>query len=144
MGKINMGRVILGGVLAAVFLFITEFVVQGVFLKAAWEEAMKTVGKTGADANMASAMMVYALWSLVLGIGTVWVYAAIRPRLGAGPATALKAGLAVWAIGSVAPTLVQVAAAIWPARLLYTGMAAELVLFTIAAVIGAAPYQEAA
>ena len=144
MGKINGGRVVLGGLLAGVFLFVAEFVVQGVLLKAAWEEAMKAVGKTSVDANMTSAMMFYALWSLVVGIGTVWIYAAIRPRFGAGPGTAVKAGLAVWAIGSVAPTLAHLASAIWPAQLLCTGMAAEIVLFTVAAVIGAAPYKEAA
>ena len=144
MGKINAGRVVLGGLLAGVFLYVAEFVVQGILLKAAWAQAMAAIGKSSADMDMKNAMIIYALWSLVVGIGSVWIYAAIRPRFGAGPGTAVKAGLAVWVVGSVAPTLAQVAGGIWPTWLLCTGMAAEIVLFTVAAVIGAAPYKEAA
>jgi hypothetical protein len=31
-----------------------------------------------------------------VGVGVVWLYAAIRPRFGAGPRTAMRAGLAMW------------------------------------------------
>ena len=37
--------------------------------------------------------------SFVVGILLVWIYAAIRPRFGAGMRTATKAGLVVWAFG---------------------------------------------
>lgn len=144
MGKINMGRVFLGGLLAGVFLYITEFVLQGVILSGAWAEAQKAIGRSSADMNMTMSMVIYALWSLVIGIGSVWLYAGIRPRFGAGAGTAVKAGLAVWVVGSVAPMLVGVASAVWPTRLLCTGTAAELILFPLAVVIGAAPYKEAA
>jgi len=33
---------------------------------------------------------------LLIGIAVVWLYAAIRPRFGPGPRTAILAGLAVW------------------------------------------------
>jgi hypothetical protein len=36
--------------------------------------------------------------TFMLGIMTVWLYAAIRPRLGAGPGTAICAGLVVWTL----------------------------------------------
>ena len=32
----------------------------------------------------------------MLGIASVWLYAAIRPRYGAGAGTAIMAGVAVW------------------------------------------------
>jgi len=35
----------------------------------------------------------------------VWLYAAIRPRFGPGPATAAKAGVAAWFVGSLLVTL---------------------------------------
>ncbi len=144
MGKISVGRVVMGGVLAGVFLFLTEFLMQGVWLGSAWTEAQKALGKGTSASGMSTTMMIYALWSLVLGIGTVWIYAGIRPRFGPGPGTALRAGLVAWAIGSVGPVLVQVAAGIWPTQLLLTSMGGEFVLFTVAAVMGAAPYKETA
>ncbi|HSE60477.1 MAG TPA: hypothetical protein VLA99_17380 [Nitrospiraceae bacterium] len=33
-------------------------------------------------------------------LSALWLYAAIRPRFGAGPKTALYAGLGVWVLGS--------------------------------------------
>jgi hypothetical protein len=36
--------------------------------------------------------------TFVLGIASVWLYAAIRPRYGAGVTTAIIAGFAVWVI----------------------------------------------
>ena len=39
--------------------------------------------------------------TFVLGIASVWLYAAIRPRFGPGAATAVCAGLAVWVIAHV-------------------------------------------
>ena len=37
--------------------------------------------------------------SFVIGILLVWVYAAMRPRFGAGPRTAVYAALVVWICG---------------------------------------------
>jgi hypothetical protein len=36
--------------------------------------------------------------TFVIGVAAVWLYAAIRPRYGAGPRTAIVAGLAVWVL----------------------------------------------
>ena len=41
----------------------------------------------------------FLAWGFLVGIFAVWLYAAIRPRYGAGPKTALCAGAAVWGIG---------------------------------------------
>jgi hypothetical protein len=39
--------------------------------------------------------------TFVIGFLLVWLYAAIRPRFGPGPKTAIIAGLAVWVTGIV-------------------------------------------
>src|SRR6058998_130708 len=86
MGKINWGRVVLGGLLAGVVLNIVDWLTWGVWLKPDLEAAMQALGKPAGAMNSA----------IPLGIGLLWVYAAIRPRFGAGPKTAVIAGLAVW------------------------------------------------
>ncbi len=143
MGKINMGRVVMGGVLAGVVLFFTEFVLHGVILSADWKQAMTALGKT-MNENMAGEMVIYAVWSLVLGIASVWLYAAMRPRFGAGPGTAVKTGLAAWVIGCVGPTMSQAAMGLFPAKLLWASVGGEFVIFLVATVAGAWLYQEAA
>ncbi len=41
-------------------------------------------------------MAAHLLWGFVVAIAAIWLYAAIRPRYGPGPATALRAGFVVW------------------------------------------------
>ncbi len=40
----------------------------------------------------------FLIWNFLMGIALVWFYAAVRPRFGPGPKTAVFAGLAVWFI----------------------------------------------
>jgi hypothetical protein len=141
MGKINMGRVLLGGLLAGVVLYVGEFALQGVALKGQWDAAMHAMGKTMAMSP--SSLMLYALWSLLVGIMIVWFYAAARPRFGAGAGTAARIGLALWAVGSLGVGIGYTAGGLLPNPLIWCGVVGELLIYVIAAVVGAWPYQEA-
>ncbi len=142
MGKVNMGRVLMGGVLAGVVLFLLEYVLQGVVLKGQWDAAMRGLGKT--EMSMGGPIMIYAVWSRIVGITSLWLYAAARPRFGAGVGTAARVGIAVWILGSLAPGLGMQAMGLFPSSLLYCASGGELVIFVVATVVGAWPYQEAA
>lgn len=102
MGKINLGRVILGGIVAGIVADVLGYLVDGVWLAARWADGMKALG----HANFSSNQWVwFNLVGLVSGIVLIWIYAAIRPRFGAGVKTAVCAGLAVWVVGSLLPNL---------------------------------------
>lgn len=45
-----------------------------------------------------TAVATFPVVTLLLDLATVWLYAAVRPRLGPGPKTAIVAGVAVWAM----------------------------------------------
>ncbi len=75
----------------------------------------------------------------------VWLYAAIRPRYGAGPKTAVWAGLAVWVAGVLLPNAVFMGAAgLFPASLTVMTTAAGIVELVVATLAGAALYKEGA
>lgn len=93
MSGINLTRVVLGGLLAGVILNIGEFVANEFFLGDRWAEAMEALNLQPPSGG---AVALYVIWALVVGIAIVWIYAAIRPRFGPGPRTAIIAGLAVW------------------------------------------------
>src|SRR3989475_9918343 len=97
LGKINWGRVVVGGLLAGVVLNIVDYLTYGVWLKADMAAAMTGLGKS--PAAMDSAIPLWVALDFVSGIGLLWVYAAIRPRFGAGGKTAVIAGLAGWVFG---------------------------------------------
>src|SRR5215472_15792469 len=92
MGKINAGRDFLGGILAGILVNLSELILNEKVMKSAWEEAMK-----GRQVQMGS-IAVWVVWGFVYGILCVWLYAAIRPRFGAGAATAAIAGFIAWIV----------------------------------------------
>lgn len=141
MGKINLGRAVLGGLLAGLVINLGEFVLNALILSSQWEDAMKELNKPPiAD----SAIPFFVAGGFVLGVLAVWTYAAIRPRFGAGPKTAVCAGLIAWALGYLCPTIGMAGIGIFPTNLLMIGLVWGLVEVPLATVVGAWPYQEAA
>jgi hypothetical protein len=140
MGKINIGRVILGGLVAGIVSDILGYLVDGVLLAHKWAAGMTALGHTDFSLNQ---VIWFNVLGLVFGIALIWIYAAIRPRFGAGVMTAVYAGLAVWVVGALLPNL----SFMWVAHLFsrhltaYT-TAGALVEIVVASIAGAALYKE--
>lgn len=145
MGKIAWGRVLLGGVVAGIVFNVFEFVLHGVILGRAWESAMMALGKTKEqmEAAQASSMTLLVLWAFLATFFGTWLYAAIRPRYGAGPKTGFAAGLWTWFALSFLSGLVSIAFSLYPTSLMFTAMAGELVGLVACVLIGAWLYKEA-
>jgi len=93
MERINTVRVLMGGLVAAVILNVGEIVLNELLLKKQWEMTLKTLG---VGSVQVTTIVLFVAMNIVLGIAIVWLYAAVRPRLGAGPRTALVVGLIGW------------------------------------------------
>ena len=140
MAHTNRGRVILGGLLAGVVINVVEYLTNGVILKGAWGQAMTALGKP-TDIS-AGAIATFNLWGFLLGIGAVWIYAAIRPRYGAGAGTAVRAGLATWALAVFLADLSNYPLGLFPVRLLVITSIVALFEIVVATVVGAWLYKE--
>lgn len=140
MGKINWGRVILGGLLAGVVINVFEFVLHGVILEEQWEAAMAALGRTMEES--AGMMAIYIILGFLIGIFAVWLYAAVRPRFGPGPKTAACAGFAAWFGAYLLPTLGYMPMGLFPNDLMLIAVAVGLVEVIVATVVGAWPYKE--
>jgi hypothetical protein len=141
MGKISMGRVIFGGIVAGIVADILGFVVDGVLLARRWAAGMERLGHSNFGSNQ---ILWFNLLGLAGGIIAVWVYAAIRPRFGAGLKTAIFAGLAVWILGAVLPNLnFMWVAGLFSRHLTVYTTAGALVEIVVGTVAGAALYKEA-
>ena len=92
MGKINMARVILGGLVAGLVLNIGEFLLNGMVLADQMKSFMTQHNFTEPKNFIAIAVAL----TFVLGIVIVLGYACIRPRFGPGVKTAIIAGLFAW------------------------------------------------
>lgn len=109
MVPVNIGRVLLGGLVATFILFIASGVINGAILGSAWQHWVQTMGSLNHAPAEPAGLLIWAAVSLVFGISGVWIYAGIRPRYGSGPRTAALAGILLWLTGWLAPALGQVA-----------------------------------
>lgn len=94
MGKINYSRVLIGGIAAGILLLAFDMIGMPVlgFDMEAWATAHNLTQPS---------MAVWAISSLLFGVLIAWLYAAIRPRFGAGWKTAAIAAAFVWAFFTV-------------------------------------------
>jgi hypothetical protein len=141
MGKINIGRWILGGIVAGIAANLLDFWVDGVLLAKTWNTQLANWGRP----PFAGSQIAWFLgFGLIAGLTSIWVYAAIRPRFGPGVKTAIYAGIAVWILSSLIPNF----ALMWVTHFFsghltaYTTLGAlfETVFGTVC---GAAVYREA-
>jgi hypothetical protein len=139
MGRINWSRVVLGGLLAGLVLNVVDWLVFGVWLGKDYAAAMQAHGNQG---SMNSLIGWFVFLDFVYGITLVWVYAAIRPRFGAGVKTGIIAGFAVWFLIAFLHALGEAPMGLLPQRLYTLSTIAALVEMPIATVIGAYLYTE--
>ncbi|MGO9319117.1 MAG: hypothetical protein ACLP1U_15035 [Terracidiphilus sp.] len=140
MGKINLGRVLIGGIVGGIVYDILSFLVDGVLLAHRWADGMKALGHAEFTSNQ---IIEFNVLGLVFGIVLVWIYAAIRPRFGAGVMTAICAGVAVWVVGVLLPNLgLMWVTGLFSRHLTVFTTAGGLVEVVVASVAGAALYKE--
>jgi apolipoprotein N-acyltransferase len=138
-GAIYIGKVITGGLLCGLVINIGESILNLFVIPADMAEVLKArnLPEIG-GAPIAG----FILFGFLLGIGIVWLYAAIRPRFGAGPKTAIIAGLAVWLLAYTYPGLGMMFMGFFPAGLTVFTLVWGLVEVLLGAVAGARVYTE--
>jgi hypothetical protein len=94
--RVNGGKLAAGGILAGVVMNICDYVSNNFILAADWEHIARIRNVDIADMSSTSALVTYVVVDMLLGLLVVWTYAAIRPRLGQGPGTAIVAGFMVF------------------------------------------------
>ena len=102
MAGINVGRVIVGGLVAGLVMNVVDGVANGAILGARWEAESKRLGIDTSQAAQSQALAGWVTFDFLCGIVLVWLYASIRPRYGPGAKTAVIAGLALWFITHLA------------------------------------------
>src|SRR5215472_11968660 len=142
MAHTNRVRVLLGGLLAGLVINVVEFVTNGVVLRDAWGSSMQALGKP--VQLSAGAIVVFNIWGFLLGIAAVWLYAAIRPRYDAGPKTAIRAGVFMWAVAVFLANLSNYPLGLFPTRLLVISSIVALLEIVLATLVGAWLYKEEA
>ena len=139
MSRINLGRVLIGGLLAGVIINAGEFVLNGVLLAEEMNAAMAALNRP----PIAPAMIIwFVLFSFGFAFVLVWTYAAIRPRLGPGVKTAICAATLCWGLGYLYPNLFFYVMNLFPRNVIILTSIWGLVEVVLAGIAGAWVYRE--
>jgi len=139
MHKINSGRMILGGIIAAVILDILEYVDNGILLAKPWADNQAALHAAQVSTR---GYIAFNLWCLAVGFIAIWLYAAIRPRFGPGPKTALLASAVVWLLGWPLQMVAPAAMHMVPKTLALNSSLLGIPEVAIAVLVGAYFYKE--
>jgi hypothetical protein len=136
---INWQRVVSGGLVAGLVLWMLEGGLSVIY-QADMEAALLA---HGLSFEMDAAMIARTLAiSFLTGVTLVFLYAAARPRFGAGPRTALVVGSAMWLGNTLVSVLGWSMLGIFPTRLLVLWGVAGFVQIHLVALAGGWIYRE--
>jgi hypothetical protein len=140
MGRTNWRLVFLGGLLAGIVMNILGFLALAIYLRKLWNPALEAVNPAFQETTGFQAF--WAVFYLIAGILSVWLYSAIRPRYGSGPQTAFRAGFMFWVLSGLSFAVGLGSFGLFPASLLVIDSLTYLVVVIVATLVGACIYQE--
>ena len=139
---LNTGKVVAGGLAAGVVLNLIDYVVYTMVLADRVKAEANAFHPGMADTMMSgNAITVYIITDFIFGLLLVWTYAAIRPRFGPGPRTAMLAAFLFWIVLAFCSSAMMLMG-MTSANLWWTEVFINLVNFLIASWVGAMIYKE--
>lgn len=143
MARINWGRLVLGGLIAAIIMFLTDGFIHGRIVDGDWRAVYASLRAAEPEPHGTS-MAYFGLYELGRGLISMLFYATMRPHFGAGPKTAAIAGIAGWIAFSLAGPAQFIPLGFFSNALWLKVGALHLVISIVATIAGAAIYKDAA
>jgi len=136
MTRMNWPAIVGGGLVAGVV-----WIVLGSVVTASLGREFAALPGNRLGAPTAGFVTLNAVIDLLEGISILWLYAAIRPRYGAGPRTAIRAATAWWFVVSLGDAT-WCSFGFFPARTVVPLMIGTLPALVLATLAGAKFYRE--
>ena len=142
MARINWGRLILGSLIAAIIMFVTDGFLHEKIAKADWQAVYHGLRATIPEPHGMS-MAYFALFELGRGFTAMMFYATMRAYFGAGPKTAVLAGIVAWIAFSLTGPVQFIPLGFFSNALWLKVAAFQLIVSILATIVGAALYKDA-
>lgn len=140
--RIDIPRLLLGGVVAGVVLNLITGIANAGILKGDFENWANGMGSHLHPPAQPTQICFWVLMCLVDGMVGVLLYAAMRPRFGARPRTALLAGLLVWIVGRLCVAMDMTALGVFPWHLMLGQTILGLIAIVPGVLVGSWIYRE--
>lgn len=143
MPRINWVRLLIGGIIATVILFLTDGVFHENLVNGDWKAVYTNLG-VAEPKHTGVGVLYFAVFELGRGFVSLFLYALMRPFFKPGPKTAALAGVVAWIAFSVTGPAQFIPLGFFSNALWIKVAAFQLVTSILAAIAGAAVYKEAA
>ena len=143
MAKFNWGRIIAGSLIAAIIMFVTDGFIHETLVKADWQALYLALGAREPEAHSTN-MAYFAIYELGRGFTAIMFYVLMRPFCGAGPKTAVAAGIVGWIAFSLTGPVQFIPLGFFSTALWLKVGALHFIVSIIATIAGAALYKDAA
>ena len=142
MSRINWVRLIVGGILAMLILFVTDGVFHERVVNVDWKAVHDNLGiPEGKHSGLG--VLYFAVFELGRGLVAMFLYVMMRPHFKPGPKTAALAGVVAWIAFSVTGPAQFIPLGFFSNALWIKVAAFQLVTSILAAIAGAAVYKDA-
>jgi hypothetical protein len=139
MGRINVARLIIGGLAAGAVANALDFVINTYLMV---NEGTEMMQRLNLRADMVeSSMTTWIAVDFIYGMVLVFAYVAMRPRFGPGPKTAVIAGMSFW-VAFTAVFAGLTAMGIYTQQAFIKNAALAIVSTLAPVLVGAALYKE--
>lgn len=142
MQRINWGRLILGSLVAAIIMFVTDGLMHEKILKGDWTAVYDGLRAVQPQPHSAS-MVYFAVFELGRGFIAMMFYVTMRALFGVGPKTAVLAGIVAWIAFSLAGPAQFIPLGFFSNALWLKAGAIHLITTILATIAGAALYKDA-
>jgi hypothetical protein len=141
--RINWVRLLVGGIVAAIILFMTDGFFHEKVVGADWLAVYAGLGANEPHHD-ASGLLYFAIFELGRGFLSIYLYALMRSFCGRGPKTAVLAGAVAWIAFSVTGPAQFIPLGFYSHALWGKVAAFQLITSIVAAVAGAFFYRDVA
>ena len=143
MPKLNWSRIIIGGLIAAIIVFLTDGFFHESVVAADWRAVYAGLGAREPQ-HSGGDIAYFAIFELGRGLISIFLYALMRQPFKPGPKTAALAGVVAWLAFSVTGPAQFIPLQFYSHALWGKVAAFQLVTSIIAAIAGAAIYKDSA
>ena len=142
MARINWGRLMLGSLIAAIIMFVTDGFIHETITRTDWSAVYSGLRAAEPEPH-GSSMVYFAVFELGRGFTAMMFYALMRAYFGAGPKTAVLAGILGWIAFSLTGPAQFIPLGFFSTALWLKVAAIHLITSIIATIAGAALYKDA-
>ena len=141
MPKLNWSRLLIGVLIAVVIMFMSDGFLHERLLTADWLAVYRNLGVSEPHHDGAG-IIYFVIFELGRTFTAIFLYALMRSFFGAGPKTAVLAGIVAWIAFSVTGPAEFIPLGFYSTALWWKVAAYQLVTTLVATIAGAAIYRE--